>query len=351
MNDVPAPVPGPSRNRLARRASFVLSGAALLFVFSYHLVPGLVAGLLVHSLLVASSRRLRGRLLSHGAARIVAAVLLGVLAAGATAGFAIGIRAFVRGHVGDLPGLFGRMAGIVEKARAPLAALGVDTEAFDRFVDGEELMVRTSEWLREHGGELGRVGSDAGRGLLHVVMGIAVGVLVFFGRARKEGWEPPPLAAALSERVSRLGASFRAVVRAQVEISAFNMVLTALYLFGVVPLVSGERLPLSGTLLAVTFLAGLLPVVGNLLSNTAVVVLSLGVSGWLALGSLGFLVAVHKLEYLLNARLVGHRVHAAAWEILLAIVVFEVAFGVPGVVMAPVVYAWAKSELEAEGLV
>ena len=183
-------------------------------------------------------------------------------------------------------------------------------------------------------------------------MGIALGLLVFFHGGGEEADDgKKPLARELSTRVSRLAASFRAVVKAQVEISAINTTLTAIYLFAIVPLASGERLPLSGTLVVVTFLAGLLPVVGNLLSNTAVVVISLGVSPWLALGSLGFLVVVHKLEYLVNAKLVGQRVHAAAWEILLAIIVFEVAFGIPGVVMAPVVYAWAKAELEAENLV
>jgi predicted PurR-regulated permease PerM len=42
-------------------------------------------------------------------------------------------------------------------------------------------------------------------------------------------------------------------------------------------------------------------------------------------------VAVHKLKYFVNARIVGSRIGAAAWEILLAIPVFEVAFGPAGV--------------------
>ena len=94
-----------------------------------------------------------------------------------------------------------------------------------------------------------------------------------------------------------------------------------------------------------TLVAGLLPVVGNLVSNTAIVVLSFGTAPWLALVSLGFLVGVHKLEYLVNARIVGNRIGAEAWEIFLSIVVLEVAFGVPGVVLAPILYAWAKGEL------
>jgi predicted PurR-regulated permease PerM len=104
-------------------------------------------------------------------------------------------------------------------------------------------------------------------------------------------------------------------------------------------------------LLALTFVAGLLPVVGNLLSNTIVVAVSAGSSLWLAGASLLFLVVIHKLEYFLNARIVGARVGASAWEMLLAMLVFESAFGLPGVVLAPILYAYAKRELADRGLV
>ena len=90
---------------------------------------------------------------------------------------------------------------------------------------------------------------------------------------------------------------------------------------------------------------------GVSVSNTVIVLVSLGVSPWAAVGSLAFLVLVHKLEYLLNAKIVGGRIGASAWETLLAILVFEAAFGIPGVILAPVVYAWAKAELVDRGLV
>ena len=123
-----------------------------------------------------------------------------------------------------------------------------------------------------------------------------------------------------------------------------NTALTAVFLFAAEPLF-GVRLPLPGTLVAITFLCGLIPVAGNLVSNTVIVLVSLGVSPWAGLAALAFLLVIHKLEYFLNAKIVGGRIGAAAWETLLAILVFEAAFGIPGVVLAPVVYAWAKSEL------
>src|SRR3954451_2241073 len=132
--------------------------------------------------------------------------------------------------------------------------------------------------------------------------------------------------------------AFRSVVFAQVRISALNTALTALYLLGIVPWM-GVHLPLTKTMIAVTFIAGLLPVIGNLISNTAIVVVSLSVSPLLAVSSLAFLVVIHKLEYFVNARVMGGQIHARAWELLLAMLVMDAIFGIPGVIAAPIYYA------------
>jgi predicted PurR-regulated permease PerM len=79
--------------------------------------------------------------------------------------------------------------------------------------------------------------------------------------------------------------------------------------------------------------------------------LSIGVSPWVAALSVVFLVAIHKLEYFLNAKIVGARIGAAVWETLLAMILLDAVFGVPGLVLAPVVYAWTKAELVERGLV
>jgi predicted PurR-regulated permease PerM len=100
----------------------------------------------------------------------------------------------------------------------------------------------------------------------------------------------------------------------------------------------------------VTFVAGLLPVLGNLISNTVIVVLSLAHSPQMAVASLVFLIVIHKLEYFLNARIVGSRISAQAWELLLAMLAMEAAFGIAGVVAAPIYYAYVKRELSAKEL-
>jgi predicted PurR-regulated permease PerM len=104
-------------------------------------------------------------------------------------------------------------------------------------------------------------------------------------------------------------------------------------------------------MIALTFVVGLLPVLGNLISNTVIVVVSLSVSLLVAVGSLAFLILIHKLEYFVNARIVGARIRARAWELLLAMVVMDAWFGIPGLIAAPIYYAYLKDELTARKLV
>jgi predicted PurR-regulated permease PerM len=134
------------------------------------------------------------------------------------------------------------------------------------------------------------------------------------------------------------------------RISAVNTLLTALYLGVLLPIL-GVSLPAVKTLIVLTFLAGLLPVVGNLISNTVIVIVSLAHSPGVALGSLVFLIVVHKLEYFLNARIVGTQIKAKAWELLLAMLVMESAFGMAGLIAAPIYYAYLKDELASRGLI
>ena len=148
----------------------------------------------------------------------------------------------------------------------------------------------------------------------------------------------------------RLAAAFRRIVFAQLKISLLNTFFTGLFLAVVLP-AFGVKLPLTKTLILITFVAGLLPVVGNLISNTVITIVALSVSMWVAVVALGYLVLIHKVEYFLNARIVGGEIQARAWELLLAMLVMEAVFGIPGLVAAPVYYAYVKRELVDQGWV
>ena len=144
-------------------AAYALLAGALLFVFRLHLVPALVAGLLVHTLLHRSARLFAGSRLTHGAARWIAAGAVALVAAGLTALVAIGLASFARGTLGDLPGLYARMADVLDGTRRQLAAWGVSTGALEDWQTADQIKAGLADWLREHSAELRRAGGEAGR--------------------------------------------------------------------------------------------------------------------------------------------------------------------------------------------
>jgi predicted PurR-regulated permease PerM len=81
------------------------------------------------------------------------------------------------------------------------------------------------------------------------------------------------------------------------------------------------------------------------------VIVALSHSLQIALASLVYMMVIHKLEYFLNARIIGAHINARAWELLTAMLVMEAMFGLPGVAAAPVFYAYLKLELTERGLV
>jgi len=63
-----------------------------------------------------------------------------------------------------------------------------------------------------------------------------------------------------------------------------------------------------------------------------------------AFGALAFLIVIHKFEYFLNSKIIGKRIQNPMWMTLLALVVGERLMGVPGMILAPVVLHYIKSE-------
>ncbi|MDX1951999.1 MAG: AI-2E family transporter [Verrucomicrobiota bacterium] len=131
--------------------------------------------------------------------------------------------------------------------------------------------------------------------------------------------------------------SFATVMGAQITISAINTVLTSIFVFAV-------GLPYAVVIVGVTFLCGLLPIIGNILSNTVIVAIAFTVSPQLAVASLVFLVVLHKMEYFLNSKIIGERIKNPVWLTLLGLVLGERLMGIPGMILAPVVLHYIKVE-------
>jgi len=338
---VPEPVASPpSRHEIA---AWILVGTGLFVILKLHLLSALLAGLLVYELVHIAAPKLPRRL-SGDRARMLAVTALAILAAGAVAAAVTGLIVFIRGE-GHLSSLLEKMAESITHARANLpASLAAYLPA-----DADAMRDSTVHWLHAHAKEIRTVGADFGRALAHIIVGLVIGAMVSLMDVRPHKRERP-LARALAERMSRLGSAFRRIVFAQVRISAINALLTALFLLVALP-IFGAHLPLAKTLVILTFVVGLLPVIGNLISNTVVFIVAFSVSIYVALAALVFLIVIHKLEYFLNARIVGGQISARAWELLVAMLLMEAAFGISGIIAAPIYYAYLKDELSARGMV
>ena len=70
-----------------------------------------------------------------------------------------------------------------------------------------------------------------------------------------------------------------------------------------------------------------------------------------AAACLGFLILIHKAEYVINAKVVGRRTHMGVGELLSVMFVSEAVLGPAGLVAAPLFYAYLKKELVAARLV
>jgi predicted PurR-regulated permease PerM len=326
-------------------ASYLLVAVGLLLVVELHLLPALLAGLLVFEL-VQSMAPLMGRRISGDRARLVVVAVLAATVVGLLLLLILGAISLLRHELGNPQLLWQQqLMPLVEKARQQLPPALVNN--LPDSVD--DLRIGAIELLRKHAGTLQLAGKGAVRVFVHILIGLVLGAIVALGRARP-AHEVGPLAAALSLRCHRLAEAFHNIVFAQIKISLLNTMFTAIFLLGVLPLF-GVHVPLAKTLVVVTFIVGLLPVIGNLISNTAITIAGLSVSLGVGIAALAFLILIHKFEYFLNARIVGTQIRARAWELLLAMLLMEAAFGLPGVVAAPIYYAYLKLELEAQGLV
>ncbi|HAB15222.1 MAG TPA: AI-2E family transporter [Verrucomicrobiota bacterium] len=177
------------------------------------------------------------------------------------------------------------------------------------------------------------------------IVGLVLPVSLFLNsRFQMEG-DPHAVQGSLYSLVSReLGRRFRTfyesfstVIGAQIVISAINTGVTATFLvwadYQYVPVI-----------LTLTFLCGLLPIVGNLLSNTLIIGVGFTISPQTALWALIFLVTIHKLEYFLNSKIIGDRIKNPMWLTLIGLVVGERLMGIPGMIFAPVVLHYLKVE-------
>jgi predicted PurR-regulated permease PerM len=331
-------MPATSRDQIIRISSFVLAGLALVGVLLLHLLVPLLVGLLVYQLVVFITPFAQ-RYFSTKLAKMLVVGLFAAVVIAAIAGAVFGLIAFFKSDIENLPRLLAKVSDILDRVRVgipPFLAGYLPDDIAD-------LQQQALEWLRAHVAELQMMGTHTLVTFAETLIAMVIGVVLSLREVDPHS-VPGPLAMALTERTGRFACAFRNVALSQLWISLLNTTFTAIYLVIGLHLFD-VHLPLTKTMIAITFIVGLLPIIGNLTSNTIVVIVSLAHSPAVAVASLVFLIVIHKLEYFLGARIVGSRIKSQIWELLIAMMVMEALFGVPGLVAAPIYYAYLKSEL------
>jgi len=217
------------------------------------------------------------------------------------------------------------------------------------FTDFESLRTVVIDALKEEAHYLQDVAQFArrtGAALVFSILGIVAAVSLFL----KTGLDPYRGTHAVKNNLYSISCdevstrfrdfyrSFATVMGAQITISLINTVLTAIFVVAV-------RLPHAPLVIAITFLCGLVPIIGNLVSNTIIVFVALTISLKLAIGALVFLVLIHKLEYFLNSKIIGNRIRNPVWLTLIALIIGERLMGIPGLILAPVVLNYLRVEM------
>ncbi|MGZ5002870.1 MAG: AI-2E family transporter, partial [Chthoniobacterales bacterium] len=271
--------------------------------------------------------------------RWIALTLFLILVAGVFTGFVI---FFKRGLV-----VFPEIA---EESIPRVVKFAQDHNIEPPFTDMESLKSLTMDTVRDAFGQLSKYVRVATKEFVFLLIGIVLAVSIFLNpdfesqRHRRAG----PLdmysfyTGQIKQRFASFYASFETVIGAQIIISGINTIFTSIFL-----LVSGLRY--ATVVIILTFFCGLLPIVGNIISNTIIVCIAFIASPKIALAALIFLVCVHKFEYFLNSRIIGGRIRHPMWLTLLALLIGEQLMGIPGMILAPVILSFIKVEMKKIG--
>jgi predicted PurR-regulated permease PerM len=317
-------------------ASLAMTFAMCLSTLKFGLLPGLLAICLGYLLTYGISNNTR--LSTKVAAGIVIGLpLIALLLA------AMNAKWMAFGAVAQYQSLLRHLAGTVLEIRAKLPP-GIAVFLPDE-ISGAQKWLAT--YLQSQAGALTGAGTTGLHASLLVYVGLIVGALTVGTPVPTSKGE---LRLALRIRGKNFINAFRQIVVAQFWIASFNAFCTAIFLLIALPQFD-VQIPYTWTLITLTFVAGLVPIVGNLLCNGVLTLAGVSVSPVVGVACLIFLITIHKAEYVINAKVVGKRTGTSTWELLIVMFVGESIFGVSGLVAAPLYYAYAKKELDDAGLI
>ena len=214
------------------------------------------------------------------------------------------------------------------------------------FTDYASLKTSALEEAKEGVATIGRYATIASFQTVQLLAGLVVALSIFINSSWTAAKSVPKesiynqITQELGARFGNVYQSFAKVMGAQIVIAAINTVLTSIFIVL-------SRYPYAALLLCLVFLCGLLPIVGNLISNTVIVGVGFTMSPKLGLVALIFLIVIHKLEYFLNSKIVGKRIDSPMWLTLIGLLLGERLMGIAGMILAPVALQYIKLEASA----
>ncbi|RZG75763.1 MULTISPECIES: AI-2E family transporter [unclassified Acinetobacter] len=321
--------------------SYLLMAIFLALLIPLHLLASFFAGFVIFEI-INSLGNITEKYIDGQRARITISVILGIIIVTL---ITLGITSLVSFMQHDVQG--SGVSALSDQIDQTLQKLQLEIA---QYIPGfipytlPELKDQSMDLLKDNLSTLKHTGTDFIHNLATMLIASIVGILVSLNRLHPQP-EQPVFKRAMIKRIENLSTAFKNVVFAQFKISLINTALFFVFSHILLP-IFGVQLPFANTLVILTFIFGLIPIVGNLISNTIIVITGLTISVTTAGVALIYLILIHKLEYFINAKIIGTKIHAASWEVLLAMLVFEAIFGLAGLIVAPIFYAYIKLELK-----
>ncbi len=313
-----------------KELSFVLFGLLVVGTIWLHLGDVVLAGLFSYMILDLAHRKLT-RAMPELAARWLAVAVFVVIAALVTWLF----WAFIRLALLRLPVI---LATLIPRVDQMAHERGLELP----FENLHEMRVVIVDELKTHVQSVTQASSLLTRGFFQIVVGLFVALLCFLSEREEpqRGSLFEAMRAEFDERMDIFMLGFEKIFGAQVLISFINTGITAIFMLAM-------GVPYVHFLTLATFIFGIVPIVGTVISNTMVVGTALTVSPRLAFATFIFLVLMHKAQYFLSSQIMGSRINTPVWQILLGLLIGEALMGVPGMILAPAMLHYLREELQA----
>jgi predicted PurR-regulated permease PerM len=314
-----------------RKASYFIFALLAFSIVLFQLGAALLAGIIAFLILDFTDSLLKrwlGKMLARAAALIVFIVA-------ATLFFWV-LADFVRMAVLRTPMI---IASLIPKLKSMADQWGVSLP-FDNLDDLRFLIAGS---IKNNVHQLTRASSLLTQGFLRIMLAVFSAVACFWSRGNSASGKNSDFSIALGEELSRRMAlfmnGFKKAFGAQFTVSLINTGFISFLL-----LILG--IPYIRFLVTTTFILGLVPVVGGVVTNTLILAVALTVSSKTALVAFIVLMVIHHIQYPIQGEVMGEQMKIPAWQLLLALILGEAVMGVAGMVLAPAAIHYLREEIK-----